>query len=56
MVYILRREFRFYPADAHGLELQHHHGAGGVLGQRLVNLQADLAAGLHGTFQQVRSN
>ena len=36
-----------HPLDAHGLEFEVGHGAGGVLGQGLVDAQGDLAAGGH---------
>ena len=43
---ILRRHLRLNPVQAQRLELEHHHGAGGVLGQGLVDLQSDLLSHL----------
>jgi hypothetical protein len=34
-----------HPGNAHRLELEIGHGAGGVLGKRLVDADTDLAAG-----------
>ena len=39
--------FRLHSGNAHGLEFQIGHGAGGVLGQGLVDAQRHLAAGGH---------
>jgi hypothetical protein len=41
MIDILDRELGFDPRDLHGLKFQHDHRAGGILGQGLINLQAD---------------
>ena len=41
------RFFGLDPGDADGLEFQIGHGPGGVLGEGLVDFQADLAAGRH---------
>jgi len=45
VVDVAHRELRAHPADPHGLELQVGHGARGVLGERLVDTDADFAAG-----------
>ena len=42
--------------DAHRLKLQIGHRAGGVLCERLVDAQGDLAAGRHVAVQQVRAD
>jgi hypothetical protein len=39
--------------DAHRLELEHHHRAGGVLGEGLVDRERDLLARLHRSLDQV---
>ena len=45
--------FGLDPVDAHGFKFQIGHGAGGVLGERLVNPQGDFAAGNHFTLHQM---
>ena len=47
VVDVADRELGAHSRQAHGLELQVGHRAGGVLGQRLVDAHADLAAGFH---------
>ncbi len=54
MVHVADREFRGHPRQAHTLELQVDHGAGGVLGQGLVNLQPDFPARFEIAFHPVR--
>ena len=43
---VAHRELGAHAIDPQGLELQVSHGARGVLGERLVDAHADLAAGL----------
>ena len=45
VVHVLRGELGPHPVQVHRLELQHHHGPGGVLGERLVDPDADLRSG-----------
>ena len=47
VVDVADRELRLDAGHAHRLELQVGQGAGGVLGQRLVDSDADLLAGHH---------
>ena len=49
-------QFRLHSGDAHGLEFQIGHGAGGVLGQGLVDAQRHLAAGGHVSGHQMGCN
>ena len=44
VVDVLHRNLGARPVQAHRLELQHHHRAGGVLGEGLVDVQPDLLA------------
>ena len=44
------------PVNAHGLKFQIGHGAGGVLGQGLVDAQRHLAAGGHVSGHQMGCN
>ena len=53
MVDIGHRFFCFHPIDAHSLKLQICHGAGGILGQGLVDPDRDFIAGLHVTADQM---
>ena len=48
------RQLGLDPVEAHRLELQHDQRAGGVLRERLVDPQRDLAAGRHVAVDQVR--
>ena len=54
VVDIGHRAFGLDAVDAHGLELQIGHGAGGVLRERLVNAHGDLLARLHLPGHKVR--
>ena len=54
VVHVLDRDAGPDPVQAQGFELQHDHGAGGVLGQRLVDREGDLRTGLHLAGDQVR--
>jgi hypothetical protein len=42
VVHVLRGQFAVEAIDIHGLEFEHDHRTGGVLGQRLIDLQRDL--------------
>ena len=53
VIHIGDGEFGFHLGDAHGLEFQIGHGAGGILGQGLVDFQGDFAAGGHFARNQV---
>ena len=53
VVHIGNAQFGFDPGDTHGLKLQICHGAGGVLGQGLVDPQSNLAARSHIPGNQV---
>ena len=46
----------FYPWYAHGLKLQIGHGSRGVLGQSLVDAQADILAHIHLAADQMVRN
>ncbi len=39
--------------EAHGFQLEHDHRAGRILGQGLVDADADLIAGSHPPFDEV---
>jgi hypothetical protein len=56
VVDVLGREFRLDAGQAQGFKGEHNHGAGGVLGEGLVNADANFAAGDHLAFQQVRGD
>ena len=43
----------FHPVDAHGFKFQIGHGAGGILGQGLVNAQGHLSPRLHAAADQM---
>ena len=45
--------FRLHSGNAHGLEFQIGHGAGGVLGQGLVDAQGHLSPRLHAAADQM---
>ena len=45
VVDVLGRQFHLHPVNPHGHELQHRHGAGGVLEQGVVDPDGDLPAG-----------
>ena len=47
VVDVLGRQLRVRPVEAHRLQLEHDHRAGGVLRERLVDPDADLGAGGH---------
>jgi hypothetical protein len=47
VVDVLHRYFGARPVEAKGLQLEHHHRSGGVLGERLVDVQGDLVTGRH---------
>ena len=49
-------EFGLYLGDAHGFKFQIGHGAGGILGQGLVDFQGNLAAGGHFSAEQMLCN
>lgn len=53
---VLHGTFRSHALDAHGFEFEHHERTGGVLRQGLVDADADLAAGLHFAFDEMRLN
>ena len=53
VVDVLGRELGFEALDLHGFELEHDHRTGGVLGQRLVDLECDLLARLHSAVDEV---
>ena len=50
------RAFGFDPGDPDALKFEVGHGAGRVLGQRLINFQTDFAAGSHFPGNQVGGN
>ena len=50
------RPFCFHPVNAHGFKFQIGHGAGGVLGQGLVNAQSHFRAGFHTAADQMGGN
>ena len=45
VVDVLGCQFHLHPVNPHGHELQHRHGAGGVLKERVVDPYGDLPAG-----------
>ncbi len=45
VVDVLRRQLDLHPVESEGLELEHGHGAGGILQQGMVDGDADLLAG-----------
>ena len=53
MVHVADRDLRLHGRQAQCLELQVDHGARGILGQGLIDGQADLRARLHLAFDQV---
>jgi hypothetical protein len=50
---VLDRHVGSRPVKAERVQLEHHHGAGRVLGERLVDAQCDLVPGRHGAGDQV---
>jgi hypothetical protein len=54
VVHVLRGELRAHAVEPEPRELEHHHGPGGVLGERLVNAQRDLPARRHLAAEQMR--
>jgi hypothetical protein len=56
VINVLRRDFGPDLRDAELLELEHHHRAGRVLRERLVDPQRDLAARGQLALEQVRSD
>ena len=53
VVDVLRRQLGPDPIEVHGLELEHDRGARGVLGQGLVDANADLLPRRHLAFDEV---
>jgi hypothetical protein len=53
VVHVLRRELSPDPIEPHRRQLQHHQGRGGVLGERLVDADRDLAARGEVTLDEV---
>jgi hypothetical protein len=53
VIHVLGREVALGPLDVHCFEFEHHHRAGGVLGQRLVDVEGDLLAWFHLPFDEV---
>ena len=53
VVDVLGRELGADVVETHRLELEHHHRPGRVLGERLVDAEADLGAGDHLALDQV---
>ncbi len=53
---VLGGEFGFDPVDAHRLQFKHDHGAGGILRQGLVDVDADLRARRHRAGYEMRLN
>jgi hypothetical protein len=47
VVHVLDRDVRLDALETQGFQFQHHQRAGGVLGQGLVDAQADFLAGDH---------
>ena len=56
VIYIGNAQFSFYLGNTHCFKFQIGHGAGGILGQGLVNFQSDLTARLHSAGNQMRCN
>ena len=54
VVNVAYRKLGLHPGHAHGLELEIGHGAGGVLGQGLVDPDGDLGARLELPFDEMR--
>ena len=54
MIDILGGEADFDPVEPHGLELEHRHGAGGVLQQGVVDSDGDLGPRCQFTLDQMR--
>ncbi|MNZ68343.1 hypothetical protein D3C78_866080 [compost metagenome] len=56
VVDVLHRDLGPGALEAHRLEFEHHHGAGGVLGEGLVDFQGDRFTLAHRSFEQVRGD
>src|SRR5699024_609531 len=56
VVHVLDRHFGLCALQAQCLQLQHHHRARGVLGERLVDSQGDFGAGRHLAGHQMGGN
>ncbi len=53
VVDVLRRHLGVRAVEVHGLQLEHHDRAGGVLGERLVDADADLRSRRHLPMDEV---
>ena len=53
VVHIGHAQLSFYLGNPHGFKFQIGHGAGGILGQGLVNPQGNLLTGFHNAVYQV---
>jgi hypothetical protein len=56
VINIGHRSLGFDPVNAHGLKFQIGHGAGGILGQGLVDAQSHLSSRLHAATDQMGSD
>src|SRR5690606_30943792 len=56
VIHVLRGKLGPHARHVHGLELQHHHSARGVLGEGLVDAQRDLRARPHLAINQMAFN
>ena len=54
VVDVLHADLGAHPIEANRLQRQHDEGAGGVLRERLVDLQGDRRAHTHSTIDEVR--
>ncbi len=53
VVHVLCRQLRLDPVQSHGVEFEHHQGPGGVLGEGLVDADADWCPGRHLALDEV---
>jgi hypothetical protein len=53
MIDVLGREFGFDTIEIHRFQFQHNHGAGGILRERLVDLQTYFFPGSHRSGNQM---
>ena len=56
VIHISNTQFRLNPVDSHSFQFQIGHGAGGILGQSLIDPKRNLTAGRHIPFYQMRRN
>jgi hypothetical protein len=56
VIHILREKLGFNPRDLHGLKFQHHHCAGSILCQGLIDSKANFFSRLHAPIHQMGFN